>query len=240
MAIKSKNITEPTTAKNARQNQMLILGGIVAAALVLVIAVVIIGGNSSANVTRFAGLPYTRTADGAFVVGEPTANITIVEFADFACPACQQYKPTMDEFIDRYVKTGQAKFESRIIMTAGGVNTGYAARLADCAEDQRAGAYWEAYEALYDLGGRGRANYTDSMARTLSPQLNLNLATLLECIPDSEQSDNDQRFAQQLGVSSTPTILVRYGNSDPQPLPGARDIGALGQLVAAAQLIPGS
>jgi protein-disulfide isomerase len=38
----------------------------------------------------FARLPQTRTADGGFVVGAADAPITIVEFADYACPHCQE------------------------------------------------------------------------------------------------------------------------------------------------------
>src|SRR5688572_1885482 len=44
----------------------------------------------------YADIPFSRTVDGAPVLGDPDAPITIVEFADFACPPCQRYQPTME------------------------------------------------------------------------------------------------------------------------------------------------
>src|SRR5215207_4842489 len=32
-----------------------------------------------------------RLSDGGFIIGDPDAPITIVEFADWACPHCQDY-----------------------------------------------------------------------------------------------------------------------------------------------------
>src|SRR6188474_1184283 len=54
----------------------------------------------------YADIPFSRTEDGAPVLGNPDAPITIIEFADFACPFCQRYEPTMQEFIQEYVATG--------------------------------------------------------------------------------------------------------------------------------------
>ena len=58
----------------------------------------------------FADIPQSRTEDGAFVLGDPDAPVTIVEFADFMCPHCQAYQTTVNRFIEQYVATGQAKF----------------------------------------------------------------------------------------------------------------------------------
>jgi protein-disulfide isomerase len=56
----------------------------------------------------YAHIPFSHTDDGAPVLGNPDAPITIIEFADFACPYCQRYEPTMQVFIDTYVATGRA------------------------------------------------------------------------------------------------------------------------------------
>src|SRR5689334_6670070 len=72
------------------------------------------GSGPSAGVTAsndpaiayYAAIPHSRTADGAFVLGDPNAPVSIIVFEDFTCPACQNYKPTMDSFVQNFVVTG--------------------------------------------------------------------------------------------------------------------------------------
>ena len=40
----------------------------------------------------YSGVPMSRTADGAFVLGDPSAGIKLIEFADFLCTSCQNYQ----------------------------------------------------------------------------------------------------------------------------------------------------
>ncbi|MBC8170504.1 MAG: thioredoxin domain-containing protein [Anaerolineae bacterium] len=233
MSVKTRTTSPRSTA--SRPQNLYIIGGIIATAVVIALLVIIVSGNSgtAADPQRFAGIPQSRTADGGFVVGNPDAPITLVEFADYKCPACHEYKPTIEEFIDRFVVTGMAKFEYRTIMTAGGQLTGYAYQLAECTEEQRQGAFWESYEVLFEYGTRG--GYDQQMARPLSERLNLNLSELLTCVPTAKQITTDQALAQQLGVTGTPTVFIRYGDGDPMPLPTGRDIDTLALLVETAQ-----
>lgn len=233
MTVKTKNL--PTQPLPQNQRNLYIIGGIVTVALmVAVVAIVISSSSGIGNAERFASIPQSRTADGAFVLGEPDAPLTLIEFADFRCPACQDYKPTVDAFIERFVATGQAKFEHRTIMTAGGDVTGYASRLSECAEIQRPGAYWEAHEVFYEFGARGP--YNQDMARPFAQRLNLSLTELLECSRTATQIQKDQAFAQRYGISATPGLLIRFGNTEPRPLPGGRGIDDLAVIVEAAQM----
>jgi protein-disulfide isomerase len=233
VSVRARNLPEQATA--SRQRNLYILGGIVAVVLVAFVVIILITNRSSANLERYAGIPQSRTADGAFVLGNPDAPITLIEFADFTCSVCQTQKPTTDQFIEQFVATGKAKFEHRTLMTAGGPVTGYAAQLAECAEAQRPGAFWEAYEVLYEFGSRGAATYNNDMARPFAERLNLNLAQLLNCVGSARQIDKDQAFAQRYGISATPNFLIRYGDNNIQPYNGGRDIEDFAVLVEAAQ-----
>lgn len=237
MSVKTKPQSQLLPLETASRNQrnMLIIGGIILVALLIALVAILVSSNITSNAQRFASLPQSRTADGAFVLGNPDAPITLIEFADFACVHCHNYKPTVDAFIERFVATGQAKFEFRTIMTAGGANTGYASRLAECAEEQRPGAFWEAYEVFYEYGRRGPTAYNEQMARPFADRLNLNLSQLLECSRTASQIQKDTAFAQQNGATSTPTVLYRLGNGSPRPLTGGREIDDLAVLVEAAQ-----
>ncbi len=103
----------------------------------------------------YADIPFSRTADGAPVLGNPDASITIVEFADFACPFCQRYEPTMQAFIQEYVATGHAKYEFRILPTTGGQMTAFIGSMVKCMEEQRAGVFWPLHDELYARAEQG-------------------------------------------------------------------------------------
>lgn len=155
-----------------------------------------------------------RAEDGAFIMGNPLAPITIVEFADFACPHCQRYRPAMTQFIDTYVVTGMAKVEFRFFPTAGGERTALAGRAAECADEQRSGAFWQAHDLLYEYALTGR--YDETIPSQLALDLRLVEATLLECIETADQVAIDVALARELGVTGTPAVMVRYGSGLPQ------------------------
>ncbi len=202
--------------QNPNNRNLLILGGIIAATLIIaVIAIVISSGGRGDSGINYAAIPQSRTADGAMVLGNPDAPITIVEFADFACPHCQDYTTTTHRVIKDYVATGQAKFEYRMFITAVDPQFGpYVSQLAECAEVQKEGAFWPAHDVLFQLGSQGRFNATTS--RTLAERVDLNYGELLNCAETANQYITDQQVGASLGVQSTPTIMVRYGEGVPQ------------------------
>lgn len=162
----------------------------------------------------YADIPYSRTADGGFVLGNPDAPITIIQFGDFACPHCQDYYTTTRQLIENYVATGQAKFEYRMFISGADPVWGeYTAKLAECANDLRDGAFWPAHNILFELGRLARFN--EQTASILAERLELNYGDLLDCAAEAEQVDIDVRLGTSLGVQSTPSIMVRFGDGSP-------------------------
>jgi protein-disulfide isomerase len=198
------------------QNSSLIIAIIaIAAAVVAVVAIVLINNRPTVSSDSFADVPHSRTADGGFVLGDPNAPVTIIEFADFACPHCQDYHPTVQRFIDEYVKTGQAKFEYRMFISGADPVWGeYTAQLAECAAEQQDGGFWPAHGILFELGSRAR--FSETTARTLAERMNLNYTDLLTCAGDANQFQTDVQLGSNYQVQSTPTIMVRLGTAQPQ------------------------
>lgn len=159
----------------------------------------------------YADIPFSRTVDGAPVLGDPDAPITIVEFADFACPFCQQYEPTMQAFIQEYVATGRAKYEFRILPTAGGEMTAFIGSIVSCMENQRAGIFWPLHDELYAHARQGE--YDVEMLKEVAKQFDLSYVDALMCVGDTSkplQAETDMQLADSLSVGGTPGIRVRY------------------------------
>lgn len=205
--------------KKLTQRQLVIIT--VAAAVfvaVVVIAVQILGNNSpgASASARYAKVPQSRLQDGGFLLGNPDAPVTIIEFADFACPHCQEYEPQIDQFINDFVITGKAKLEYRMFISGADPTYGpYTAQLAECAATLREGAFWPAHDILFAIG-RAQGRFNERTARSLADQLGLNYSSLLECAQNAKQYQTDVRLGESMNVSSTPTIMVQYGNNAPQ------------------------
>jgi predicted DsbA family dithiol-disulfide isomerase len=150
----------------------------------------------------------TRAEDGAFVIGDEDAPVTLVLFTDFACQQCQSYRPAVSQFVETFVDTGLARLELRIFPTVGGEQTVLAGRAAECADVQSPGAFWQARELLYTYATSSR--YDATLPEQLAQDLALDVNTLLRCLDTAQQVERDIALGQELGVSGTPLVYIRY------------------------------
>lgn len=168
----------------------------------------------SAN--RYAEIPQSRAEDGAFILGDPAAPVKLIEFSDFLCTSCQNYKPIIDAFIQEYVETGQAQFEHRIYPVIDPVLSVRSASLAECADTLRPGQFWRARDLMFELvSTRG---FTDESISAFASELQLHPAALAECAERAVQHAIDARYGLSLGASATPALFVAYADSPPTPI----------------------
>lgn len=198
---------------NPKQRQLVVIGIIVVLAIIAVGVVIAISGQRNTAEIDYASIPSERAEDGAFVLGNPDAPITIIEFADFACPHCQSYHADIQRFIKDYVATGRAKLEYRLYGTsAGGNQTPFTSRLAECADDIQPGAFWRANDVLYELGSTTSQYFAEDAGRILAQRLGISYSEMLTCSADADQINIDMEFGRQNGVEGTPAVMVRYND----------------------------
>ncbi|MFW5748773.1 MAG: DsbA family protein [Chloroflexota bacterium] len=157
-------------------------------------------------------VPTVRGMDGAFVLGETDAPVTVIEFADYLCPACQTYHETMKDFIDEYVLTGQARLEYRFFPIIDQALSPLLSVVTECAFDQN--AFWRVHNELYVMAEE-RAIDQDVIT-TLAERTGIDAGLMTECIEGEGpfQYQEDTIFGQQLNVTGTPAIRVRVGEGD--------------------------
>lgn len=166
--------------------------------------------------------------------GPPAAPVTVIEFADFECPACKESLPVLRQLRDLY--KDRVRFIYRNFPLASHPQARPAAEAAQCAHEQ--GQFWAYHDALFaqapDLQPSGYA--------TLAERLGLNQAEFASCLASARPKAavaRDLADAQGLGLSGTPTFFVngRY-------LVGFQALEALRQHIdrelTAAQTGPGT
>lgn len=195
--------------ESKQQRSMLTFGVIIVIAIVAAVVLILISGNRPAPSTAsLEQIPNSRAADGGFVKGNPSAPVTIVEFADYACPHCQEYKDTIDRFISDFVATGKAKFEYRVFPTAGGQMTLFFGGVAACMDEQKPGAFFDAGELFSHKAAQG--NYGQNTGREVANEIGVNYEKALVCSNDNTQVQTDVALGSTLGVSGTPAVAIRY------------------------------
>ncbi|MBO8172625.1 MAG: DsbA family protein [Bacillaceae bacterium] len=156
--------------------------------------------------------------DGQPMLGDPDAPVTIVEFADFKCPACKSfYDHIMSELKSDYIDTGKAKLYFMNFPVVS--RDSYTAAMAGEAiyrQDQE--AFWAFYETVYkNQPDEGLEWATPEFLVELAKQsgAELDLETLQKDLAYNRyQSDvlKDKEAGQKAGINATPSLLINGQN----------------------------
>lgn len=160
--------------------------------------------------SSYSQLVQQTTADGAPIIGDPKAKVTIVEYLDFSCPHCLEYLSTIHQIIDKYVRTGKVRLIVRLETFVGGSYSQTAAEAALCTGKQ--GKFWDMHDALFDLQSKQGATgfVLDTNIKNIAGQLNLNTDQLVQCVAnhDTRQDmDNGAKIGQTAGVNGVPSLM---------------------------------
>jgi protein-disulfide isomerase len=170
-----------------------------------------------------------NVSSGPFpVLGDKNAKVTVVEFADFQCPFCEQWFTNVETpLIKDYVNTGKIKFAFRNYAFLGQEST-WAAEAAYCANDQ--GKFWDYHDYLYKHQGQENSGaFSKANLEQFAADLGLNTTQFNSCLDSDKyatQVANDVKDGQTAGVTGTPTSFV-----DGQSVVGAQPYSAFKTLI---------
>ncbi len=191
---------------------------------------------TSGDLALYNGMVAATTDDGAFVLGDPAAPITVVEFADYRCPFCQDYHPTITAFIEQEVATGRARLEFRMFPTADADAVTF--RLMECAVGDNPARFWALQTDMYEIAAT--ATDADDLLSRFSAVAGMAPAELVACVETADAYITDQALGREVGATGTPAVFVRDADGVLSPaIPGQTSgpvpLAALTALVEAAQ-----
>lgn len=150
-------------------------------------------------------------------LGDPEAPITIMEFGDYQCPACQQFATMVKPQVElAYIQTGTARFVFHDYPLSGHPYSFLAARAARCALDQGKEFYWPyhdqlfAHQTTWSLSQSAPMNAFETYAATIG----VDVRQFAGCLDSDRHADvvsANLRLGIELGVSGTPTVFVSKG-----------------------------
>jgi protein-disulfide isomerase len=138
----------------------------------------------------------------AHVRGAAGAALTLVEFADYECPYCQQMQPALSQLEADY--KGKLAFAYKDVPLPMHAHAQKAAEAAQCAGVQN--KYWE----YHDLLLKTKALELTQL-KSMAGDLALDAKAFEKCLDSGEQSESVKASmdeAQRLGVQGTPTFFL--------------------------------
>ncbi len=188
--------------------------------IVAIIAVVFIGVAwvNSNNKTTEAGAGNGKRITHS--IGKQDATVTLVEYSDFQCPACEAYYPVVEQVVQKY--KDRISFEYRHYpLTSLHANAFAAARASEAAGKQD--KFWEMYRLLFvnqsAWEGSGSAA---AVFEGYAKQLGLNLvqfrADYASREVNSAISASIAEFNRRGLPQATPTFLLNNKKIEPRSL----------------------
>lgn len=163
----------------------------------------------------FSQTPDTSLADAKLLVREDSwkiasdsAKVTVVEFADFECPACAAAHPIAQKIVEEY--KGRINYVFRHFPLPQHQNGLKAALAAEAAGEQ--GRFWEMYDKLF-VTQEEWSPIEDPRPNFLNYAKELGLdtdrfQTSVNANKFADKIQKDQNDGASLGVNSTPTFYV--------------------------------
>ena len=138
-------------------------------------------------------------------LGEPDAQVTVIEMTDYECPFCRRHRQqVLDDLLAEY--GGRIRYFSlHFPLTSIHPLAFGASEAAECAHDQ--GRFWEYNEAMFDSTGR----LVPETLVALAGDVGMDVPVFSQCLTSGSKRDvvvRDIQAGQRLGVRGTPTFFI--------------------------------
>lgn len=204
----------------------------VAAALALVVLALVFRdkGSDTTSPTPAPAVDLTGIPQQGTALGDPSAKVTLIEYADAQCPACRFYsEEVFPTVVEEYVRPGRVTTEYRGFPFIG-ADSVKALRfiLAAGLQDR----LWQLQEALYRYqGGENDGWVTDELIREHAAEIpGLDVDKLFADAASDEigrTAGEAAGAAQAAGVPGTPTFFIKIGDEEPYFIEVGLDLGQM-------------
>jgi protein-disulfide isomerase len=141
--------------------------------------------------------------------GSVDAPLVVIEFSDFACPACQEHALQVQPILDEeFVETGQIMWVFKNLPVRDHPNAATAAVAAECAGDQ--GLFWEMHHLLYEKMDDWSEGDADAVFLSWVKELDLDSDAFTQCFNSRQALERvlaDIYDAQGV-VNTTPNFIL--------------------------------
>lgn len=148
--------------------------------------------------------------NGAPVLGNLDAKVSVVEFADFQCPFCGKYHQTIFPTLkEKYLDTGKVRF-IYVDYAFLGQESLDAAEAGKCAAEQN--KFWLYHDYLFqNQQGENQGAFDTANLKSFAGKLGLNTAQFNDCLDSHKYKKavaDEMTQGARFGVKGTPATFI--------------------------------
>lgn len=181
---------------------------------ILIVAVLLLvngSGPASTGAVRTPAVPPpTELVDGR-ALGAPGAPVTVDVWADFQCPACEQFTTDIEPLLRAsYVKAGSVRIVFHDFAFLG--DESFAAAAAARVSEAIGPGFWQMHDLLYaNQGAENSGAFRRDRLADLAVSLGMERAAFLKALDDPSTTAavrTETAAGVQLGINSTPSLVI--------------------------------
>ena len=147
---------------------------------------------------------------GSPMIGNPSAQITILEWGDYQCTYCYRFhQSSLNIILEEYITPGKVNLVFKDF-PLNGPDSVLAAEASYCAEDQ--GKYWDYHDELYTNWGGERTGWiNEESLNKFAVEVGLDLEEFNSCMNEHKYLSRVldlEKFGRNIGIDATPSFLV--------------------------------
>ena len=145
--------------------------------------------------------------------GKPEAPLRVIEFYDYGCGYCRVFhENTRGPLHEQYVDSDRVYWKSIPFITGNWATSVPVSLAAECARDQGRGYYAAINDLIFARQRDWKASSApEELAEGFAEEVGLDMERYRTCFENDEllwRVQTHTAFAQELGISGTPTFLV--------------------------------
>ncbi len=230
------------------KNNLTVPVAIIVAGLLIAGSLFITRGGVSQKAATADALPNTENIDIApvtssdHILGNPNAEIMVVEYSDTECPFCKEFQNTMNSIMDKYGKDGKVAWVYRHFPLSYASGQGQALH-------PRAAKEAEATECVAEIGGNDKFwAFLDEIYKVtpsnngldpaqlpvIAAQVGVDRNKFETCLASNKYSQKVQdsyEAALKAGASGTPYSVIVTKSGSKIPITGAQPLRAVDSVI---------
>lgn len=173
------------------------------------------------------------------ILGNPNADIIVIEYSDTECPYCKTFHGTMHQVMDEYGPQGKVAWVYRHFPLYKGNNplhprAGKQAEATECAAELGGNSkFWEFTDRIYEITPANNG-FDMALLPVIAEEIGLDKTAFQTCLDSGKYANKISRSydeALEAGANGTPYSILISRDGMQVPVTGARSYSVLKSVI---------
>lgn len=228
-------------------------GAIIIAGALVAIAIIYINKPTNVpatpNTSDKAQLSIKPVNKEDHILGNPNAQVKIIEYSDPSCPFCKIFDPTMHQIMDQYGPGGKVAWiyrhfplDKKGTRQDGGIlhpNAGHEAQAMECVASLGGNdKFWAFEKKFYEITPAVTPDSPDGLDQKKLPDIaksvGVDPVAFNNCLADGrfkEKVESQYTDGINAGISGTPYVIIIAPSGDKIALAGAQSYASMKKII---------